>query len=75
MRSLLEGLMSARNELGFNRNEVPDWNVIHEKGGLYAPPAFRILENDLKAHLGKKDVAKELGDYLFPLKWIRRDVS
>lgn len=75
MRSLLEGLMSARNELGFNRSEAPDWNVISEKGGLSAPPAFRILESDLKSHLGKEDVTKELEDYLFPFKWIKGDVS
>ena len=75
MRSLIEGLMSARNELGFNRDETPDWNIIHEKGGLSAPPAFRILESDLKSHLGKEDVTKELEDYLFPFKWVRRDIS
>lgn len=74
MRSLLEGLLLARNELGFDRRESPDWRIVHDENGLSAPPAFRILESGLKSLLGKEDVTEELGDYLFPFQWMRRDL-
>ena len=70
-QALLRGLIQARQELGFDRDDSPSWRTIQETGGLRAPPSFRAIELELKRLLNKDDVAAELREYLYPFEWIK----
>ncbi|MCC6924312.1 hypothetical protein [Novosphingobium sp.] len=66
MRTLLEGLLTARRKLGFDDQNSEQARTIVEDGGLQAPASFHTIENDLKRLLRKEDVSAELAEELFP---------
>lgn len=71
MQTLLRGLIEARETLGFDRKDAPDWRTIDETSGVPAPQSFSEIERGLRHLLQKEDVTGELEENLYPFKWIR----